>query len=179
MKHLAIAGLLLVSCALVAPACLAGGTPAAGTASAREFVQKFYDGYLKLTDGDHAQDPEEIALQTSPQSFDAALMQALKEDLAAAAKSPDEIVGLDFDPFLNAQDLCAPYTAGKVTQDGDTYKVEVFGHGCGEKPGQPTVIPILKQRQGSWVFVNFIYPGNGDLLSVLRDLKKGREHPSN
>jgi hypothetical protein len=46
----------------------------------------------------------EIVLK-SKYAFSPELASKLKEDLAAQEKSPGEIVGLDFDPFLNAQDV--------------------------------------------------------------------------
>jgi hypothetical protein len=33
----------------------------------------------------------------------------LKEDLAESAKVPDEIVGLDFDPYINGQETPTRY----------------------------------------------------------------------
>ncbi len=177
MKNLIVAFSLIMA-ALAAPAGLAADALGATAASAQAFTQKFYDWYVKQDGQDHNESAEEIALKTKPQFFDAGLMQALKEDLAASAKSPDDVVGLDFDPFMNTQEDCGPYKTGKVTQDGDTYRVEVFGRCAPEKPGQPDVIAALKQVKGGWIFVNFFYPGNGDLLSVLQSLKKEREHPS-
>lgn len=178
MKSLIVA-FFLITAALVVPAGMAADTPSATMAAAQDFTQKFYDWYVKQDAQDDNDSAEDIALKTKPRYFDAGLMKALKEDLAAAAKSPDEIVGLDFDPIMNTQDTCGPYKTGKVTQEGDTYRVEVFGTCTPEKPGQPDVIPALTQVQGAWIFVNFYYPGNGDLLTVLQDLKKEREHPSN
>jgi len=181
MRHLAVAGLCLVVSALAAPACLGADGRASGAPSAQVFVQKFYDWYLQRSKREGTVDPLEAALKEKPELFDASLTKALKEDLAASAKSPDEIVGLDFDPILDAQDTCGPYTTGKVSRDGDSYRVEVFGHGCSdEKPGQPDVIAVIKRKQGAWMFVNFVYPPmDSDLLTTLEALKKEREHPAN
>ena len=166
-----VAGLFTV-CALVAPN-YAGAEGAA--ASAQSFVQGFYDWYVKQSQQDNNLSGVELALRDKPGLISAALTHALREDLAASAKSPDEVVGLDFDPFLNAQDVCGPYKTGKVTQQGDTYDVEVFGS-CPDNGGhQPDVIAEVKARHGGWMFVNFIYPGNGDLLSVLMSLKEERQ----
>lgn len=177
MKNLIVAFSLIMA-ASAAPAGMAAEAPGATAASAQAFTQKFYDWYVKQDSQNDNESAEEITLKQKPQFFDAVLMQALKEDLVASAKSPGEIVGLDFDPFMNTQDTCGPYKTGKVTQEGDTYRVEVFGRCAPEKPGQPDVIVALKQVKGSWIFVDFFYPGNGDLLSVLQELKKEREHPS-
>lgn len=180
MKHIVSSGLFLIACALMAPACMGADEQFSDSISAQAFVQKFYDWYLQEGKREQAMDPLVSALKEKPELFDAPLAKALNEDLAASAKSPDEVVGLDFDPFLNAQDTCDPYTTGKVSRDGDSYQVQVFGHGCSDqKPGQSDVTAVVKEKRGSWMFVNFLYPGNGDLLTVLQALKKEREHPSN
>jgi hypothetical protein len=45
-----------------------------------------------------------LAIKTKSSVFSPQLALALKEDSAAQAKAEGEIVGLDFDPFLNSQD---------------------------------------------------------------------------
>jgi len=177
MKRLIIAGMLLLFGAILAPACMSAAPQASDTQSAQAFVQSFYDWYLKAVKGEANESAEEVALKTKTAIFSKPLVAGLKEDLAAAAKTPDEVVGLDFDPFLNAQDVCDPYKTGKVSQDGDSYKVEVMDS-CPDKPAQPAVIAVVQKTAGLWMFVNFLYPGNGDLLQVLKDLKKERENPS-
>ena len=140
--------------------------------SARGFVQAFSDWYVKAgTDSDSA-------LKKKPAWFSAELTQALKADAAAAAKTPDEVVGLDFDPFLNAQEVCAPYKAGEVKQAGGAYEVAVLDS-CPEKPGQPAVLARLVIQGVSWMFTDFIYPARDsqpqeDLLSVLKSLQQER-----
>ncbi len=175
MRYLNIAAILLTVAIVAAPVSVAADTGASATDSAKTFVQSFYDWYMAQTKKTGGEPPEELALKDKRQSFDASLVKALDEDLAAAAKSPDEIVGLDFDPFLNAQDDCSPYKVGKATRVRDAYQVEIFGSCSGDDHKRPDVIAEIKKLNGSWIFVNFIYPGNGDLLSVLQDLKKERQ----
>ena len=47
---------------------------------------------------------------------------------AAYKKSPEEIVGLDFDPFLNAQDIAERYLVGKIIPKGGTSNTPLLRH---------------------------------------------------
>jgi hypothetical protein len=111
------------------------------------------------------------------------LYRALKEDLAASAKNSDEVVGLDFDPFLNAQDVAERYVIGKVTANADTFLIEIYGIWSGKKNEKPEVVAEVARKAGQCFFVNFHYgktelPENENLLSVLKGLKKERQaHP--
>src|SRR5262245_41509392 len=74
-------------------------------ASSREFVQKFYKSYVPKALAGHTGPAWQFAIDNMSASFDGGLLEALKDDLAAQAQSSgDDIVGLDFDPFLNSQD---------------------------------------------------------------------------
>lgn len=108
-----------------------------------------------------------------------ALYKALKADEDAAAKSPGEIVGLDFDPFYNAQDYADKYVVGNVKQKGAVYLVDVWGLWEGKKRDKPDVVAEVQQVNGKWIFTNMHYgksniPENENLLSILRALKKER-----
>jgi hypothetical protein len=146
------------------------------------FVQQFYDWYAAkenaLMKSNSLESALEVALREKRSSFSAELVKGLKEDLAASKKSPDE-VGLDFDPFLNAQDIAERYFAGKITPKGDHYLVEVFGVWGGQKKSSPDVVPELALENGQWIFTNFHYGKtdiavNENLVSVLQILKKDR-----
>lgn len=171
------AGLLTLTCALVTPACQGADGAPSDAQSAKTFVQDFYAWYVKEVKKGHRESSEAITLRTRASLFSGPLVDALKDDLAASARSPEEVVGLDFDPFLNSQELCEPYKIGKPTPDADTYKVPVYGS-CPDKPGQPDVIAALQKSGDAWIFVNFFYPGDGDLLAVLEQLKQDRKKPS-
>jgi hypothetical protein len=108
------------------------------------------------------------------------LAKGLEGDLAASKKSPGEIVGLDFDPFLNAQDIAERYLVGNVTSKGDHYWVEVFGVWNGQKNSNPDVVPEVAFENGHWIFTNFHYgktdiPVNENLVSILEVLQKDRQ----
>jgi hypothetical protein len=168
MKSLAA----IACCALSLIAVPAFGDAAAD--SARNFVQGFYTWYVPLALDPKGKVASDIALARKPALFAPGLEAALKADSVAAAKSPGEVVGLDFDPFMNSQDPCESYLTGAVTGAGKHYKVEVFGVCSGKRDEKPYVIAEVIPQGSSWVFVNFLYPGNGDLLGVLKSLAEER-----
>lgn len=149
-----------------------------------QFVQRFYDWYLArenaLTKENSQKSADDVALSEKESVFSSELVRALREDSAASKKSPGEVVGLDFDPFLNAQDVPERYMVGKARRKSDHWLVEVFGLWNGKKNSTPDVVPELVLKNGQWVFVNFHYPDskipiNENLVSVLKELKKERD----
>jgi hypothetical protein len=144
-------------------------------ASSRDFVQKFYDAYVPQALAEHTVPASQFAIDHMSASFEAGLLAALKDDAAAQAKSSDEIVGLDFDPFLNSQDPAERYEVGSATQDGSKYLVDVYPVMSGKRSQEPAVIAELVYENGHWLFVDFRYPGSDDLLTVLTTLKASRE----
>lgn len=177
MRYLHVVAGFLAVCALLAPNYASAEGEGASPQNAHAFVQGFYDWYAKQSQQDNNLSGVELALKDRPEAFSAEIVRGLREDLAASAKSPDEVVGLDFDPFLNAQEVCAPYKVGKLAKVKGGYRVEVTGS-CpkdGSDSDQPDVIAEVKTLNGKWIFVDFIYPGNGDLLIVLKSLKEKRQ----
>jgi hypothetical protein len=82
--------------------------------SCRNFVQQFYDWYVKR--------PElPPALKYRPSAFSPELLRRLKEDGEAQARVRDEIVGLDFDPILYSQDPGGHYVVSRI-------KLKAKGH---------------------------------------------------
>jgi hypothetical protein len=152
----------------------AAAEPADGCA---QFVQKFYDWYLARENALMKAKSEKSALDATLRekrsSFSPSLVRALEEDAAAARKSPGEIVGLDFDPFLNSQEMPERYLVGEVHAKADHYLVDVFGVLEGKKDSKPTVVAEVVSRNGQWIFLNFHYEKD-NLVSVLAQLKKER-----
>ena len=144
----------------------------AATKSLQRFVQEFYDWYAPHSVSDGPLPAVDLALKQKPSVFSARLGDALRDDSIARAKTPDMIVGLDFDPFLASQDPCVPYEVGQVVKDGNRYKVSIFEACNGKKADRATVVAELEHKASSWVFVNFDYPGSGDLMTALGLLKK-------
>lgn len=146
----------------------------------RKAVQEFYDWYLSHLMREAPTPAMTRELNARTRNFSAELRGHLAEDSAAAAKSPDEIVGLDFDPFVNSQDPAPRYVARKTYRAGKGYWVEVHGVIEGKVSEVPDVIPELVLSRGHWMFVNFHYPAQGadgvrsDLLGVLKLLREDR-----
>src|SRR5258708_2574471 len=143
--------------------------------SCRKFVQTLYDWYGAKAVHAHAGRSSDSALKYKRSAFSSELTRSLTED-SNAQKKADEIVGLDFDPFLGGQDTCEPYSLKKVTITGSKCQVEVFGSSC-EKQAKADVVPELELTGGRWLFVNFSYPNLGehtDLLSTLKQLRNDR-----
>ena len=152
-------------------------------AACRNVVQEFYNWYVPRMMREVRISARDQALMTRPRNFSLELRRRLAEDGAAAAKSPDEIVGLDFDPFTNSQDPTSRYVAKRAYRSGKGYRVEVHGIIDGKANAAPDVIPELMQSRGRWMFVNFHYPAEGnepksDLLGVLKQLRDARRKPS-
>lgn len=151
---------------------------AAEKASCRKFVGEFYTWYL--AQGKNG-DPLRVALRRKKTNFSGEVIRRLNEDAAAGAKSPNEIVGLDFDPVLNSQDFAEKYVPGKVTQKGRLFLVEVFSVYSGKRSDVPAVLPELRHEGGRWVFTNFVYKHDGktdDLLRLLKQMKADRKKGS-
>ena len=92
-------------------------------------------------------------------------------------------MGLDFDPFLNAQDVAQRYTARRVSRQGGSVRVEVYASWDPKKPADLAVVPELARRGGQWMFVNVRHPPHekgekeNSLLQVLRELSAERRKP--
>lgn len=155
-----------------------GGTSSGDESACRTFVQDFYNWYAPRTQGTGRTMDDPLKLKSA--SFDPTLLKLLKEDSAAQAKSKDEIVGLDFDPFLNSQDPAKKYVVRKVKAKGNAYLVDVFEGSASKNETKPSVTAEVAQRNGRWQFINFHYgksdiPENENLLNILKVLKKDRQ----
>jgi hypothetical protein len=153
---------------------------------ARLFVQKFYDWYgaldAQMMPGGKTPSPYHLTLIHKPPYLDTKLINALLGDDKAQADNPGEIVGLDSDPFTNAQDTRSGYQTGIVTQKGIYYFVDVHDIKSGHSKKEILAADLVTTAEvtninGHWVFVNFIYPkadGGGNLLDLLAGMKKDR-----
>jgi len=145
--------------------------------SVRQFTAHFYDWYLKAADTDRIAmlGTKEMQHALAPE-----LLQALKNDYEVQAQdNTGYIVGLDFDPFLAAQDRCEHYEVRKIVKKGESYWAEIHGvGGCGAH-NDPDLIAEVTPRNGAWVFANFHYPRPfaQDLLTLLASLRQDRTKP--
>jgi hypothetical protein len=173
--------ILLALIALIPPAMPVESAPSR-TEGCRRFVQGFYDWYVQEMKRDIGRGSE-LAIKRRGASFTRELRQRLAEDAAASAKSPDEIVGLDFDPILNAQDIAQRYTVRKVTLKGGVYRAEVYATWNGKAEKLPAVAPEVILTGRRWTFRNFRYPPHqqgekeSDLLTILKQLRQERAKP--
>jgi hypothetical protein len=150
----------------------------AGQKQASDFVQKFYNWYVPIALKTTKEPSSDLAIAKRGSLFEASLLRALKADAEAARNSPGDIVGLDFDPFLNAQDPSKKYVAGDVSESGGLYLVGVYSVDKGKRAAKPDVVAELKPAKDSFVFTNFRYGADGDLVAILKQLADDREHPS-
>lgn len=137
----------------------------AGTA--REFVQGFLDWYLPrdLVDGEATM--KEIIRKQKTGILDPELARLLREDRAAQDRC-NEVVGIEFDPFLNTQDPAQRYEAGNISQTGQHYRVDIYGIESGKRHEKPDLSAEVLKRNGRWTFINFYYPDGNDLLAILK-----------
>ncbi|EDY19432.1 conserved hypothetical protein [Chthoniobacter flavus Ellin428] len=166
---------ILLLAALALFAWSAGAAPLQAADSPAKFVQDFYNWYVPLSKHDRHEASSDVALKKRAADFSPELTKALKEDSAAAAKNPGELVGLDFDPFLNSQETVDRSVVGNVTEKNGAYRVEVYHFLDGKKDKKPQVIPEVKSVNGHWVFINFWNSEKGNLLEELRQLAKDRK----
>lgn len=165
-RHLFIGCMIMLSMVVFS---VANAQPSNDAASAKAFVQQFYDWYLPLStkpvDRKKTVAADVAALKQKPECFDTPLREALLADAAAQAKFPGEIVGLDFDPFLAAQDDVLKVKLGDVKQVGSRYLVMVNNN---------RLTAEVVNVGPNWKFTNFIYP-KSNLMQTLTDLRKERE----
>lgn len=175
MRHAQIVCVVLWAVLGGLPSALA--TELADAVSVRQFVQQFYDWYAPIAQEDQRKRPAAAeAIERRKSSFSPELWSALKEDLDAQAKSR-EIVGIDWDPFLNSQDPCEKYSAGAVKEQGGLFLVEVFMAACGDgaKLSGPAVVANIRKSGKAWQFTNFTDPEHHvNLMEALKVLKQER-----
>jgi len=154
-----------------------GNEATSDSGGARDFVQSFYDWYVPISHRASSDRPAEIVLGERSSAFDSTLARELKEDSDAQSRANGDIVGLDFDPFLSAQDPCERYEVVGVRKNGESYLASVRGIGGCENHGETDVDAEVIARDGAWVFTNFHYPrlGGSDLLTTLQKLREDRK----
>jgi len=147
------------------------------TGAVRQFVQGFYDWYTPIVK--RTTDPVPpyvIAIRSRRSDFTTILERALARDWAEQKKVEGYSVGLEYDPFINAQDTEDRYEVGKVRQAGRAFMVEVHGVAGRKVNAKPDVVAKVVKYGGKYRFENFLYPDNGgNLLSVLKGLAADRK----
>jgi hypothetical protein len=151
-----------------------------GSPSCLQFAQGFYDWYAPITQKETGTPAWDIALHKRRDAFSSQLFRALKADSEAQARAKGELVGLDFDPFVNSQDPADHYEARQHAVKDNRCSVEVWRaspNDTAAKSAKPAVIAALALVRGHWFFVNFQYPDETDLLTLLRRQDKNSRKP--
>jgi hypothetical protein len=164
--------LLMYLCSLGAGAQLTGRPKG----SAREFVESFYQWYVPRAHSETADRPCEIALKYKRSAFSSQLAELMREDSTAQARCKDS-VGINWDPFLNYQEVADRYLVGRITQKGQTYMADIYAVWAGEQRQKPDVTAEFVEKDGHWFFVNFHYPDGGDLLTTLKSPRRPCSRP--
>lgn len=102
--------------------------------------------------------------------FAPALLALLDADDRAAAATPDEIVGLDFDPLTNAQEEAEAWTPGSAQVTGTTAAVPVELR-TGTQTRRVTVRLVAQGQQ--WRIADLDY-GETTLVRTLEQLAAER-----
>lgn len=177
MKTLTTVACMLLAASLCVPTAN-GAIDGQTRQQVKRFVHDFYNWYVAQALKNDKQPAWSAALKDKRSAFSPALFLALKEDSDAQAKA-SEIVGLDFDPFLNTQDPCDRYEVGNVIPHAAGYRIEIYGVCSGKRNQKPDVVADLIRQDGSWAFTNFLYPAiHGDLRDILRALRQERQKSS-
>lgn len=158
--------LYLIACGKSAPAFSAD--------DARRAVDDFYGWYVPIQKQTPRADMR--AVHDRGALFSSPLVAALRADSTASAASPGAVVGLDGDPFLNAQDACDRYSSAGVAEVGGRFLVQVLGAGgCPDHTTADVTVEVTPTN-GTPVFTNFIYSSRerDDLVSLLAYLDSTR-----
>lgn len=145
--------------------------------SASGFTQEFYES---LEERDWSVHPVDAAVADQPRYFSAELISALRIDIDVRSRHPDQIVGLDWDPFTASQDPCIPYNVDHAISSGDTVLVAVKG-ACTDTASSspPDVVAVVGRSGSGWVFQDFRYPDSETgLLETLAQLQRLRDADS-
>lgn len=105
------------------------------------------------------------------------LRRALDADRAAQMAAEGEIVGLDFDPFLAAQDPCDSYAPREAAVVQGNIHVAVYCTSGSGHPLTPDVIYVLTRQGTRFLVADIQYPGGGVLTEILERLARDRNIP--
>jgi hypothetical protein len=144
----------------------------------RKFARDFYRWYVPIAFKGNKVPAFGIAIKQRPSSFSPQLLKALRDDAEAQAKAIGEMVGLDFDPFLNSQDPSNHYVIGQIKLKNDGSWVDIHTSKSEKTHAKSSVIAVVNQSGGHWFFTNFRFPNDGDILETLQILKQDRQQSS-
>ena len=140
--------------------------------SAECFAADFYSWYTGRPESGGAGMDMSTAIAKRPSSFTPSLLSAIAADNAAQAAAA-EIVGLNGDGFINAQDPCERYVTGKAQPVGDRFRVPVYAVCQGRQSDSVALFAEVARVDSGFEFTNFIYD-QSDLVGALAELRKER-----
>lgn len=137
--------------------------------SVRDYVQGFYDWYAKRVSSDDTNKSWMDMLKLARWDLSDDLSKLLEQDAAAQAHC-NEIIGIDFDPFLLTQDPATSYVVGEIEQKGRHFMVSVYRVERGQRDKTPDMIAeIARRSDGRWYFVDFYSPEiSKGLVAILK-----------
>ncbi len=181
------ASLIVVPAAVSGAANLSAGAVVAfaSEAGARAFVQSFYDWYTgRMLAASKSKSGKGWGfidgIRGRPDSFSPELKRLLEEDYAAARKCPSDVVGLDWDPFLETQDSPGAYRVGKVEKTAQGFRMSVDdmkARGVNNPVAQADVAFV----GGHWMFVDFVEEptdpkSRQGLVAILKGYERSGEY---
>ncbi|MFN8012262.1 MAG: hypothetical protein U0P81_12905 [Holophagaceae bacterium] len=166
--------LLFLTVCLVLPAAAQPAKPPAEADAARKAAQAFYDWYAPMAMKSSKEPAFERALRERSAALSEDLAKALAADAAAQRAVPDDIVGLDWDPFLNAQDSYPRYQTGTVTAKEGAFLVAMHGVVSGKRIGEAVFVVEMVPKGGRYLLANVRGAKGGDLMTSLRQLAEER-----
>jgi hypothetical protein len=164
---------------LLAGSAVSAAPPAQGDAKSRAqaFARSFYDWYTEAGQDRNV----EVVLLLKKDVFTPELYEALKADAEVTSKAEGELVGLDFDPFLNAQEAAYTYELGEAVEQAGDFRIPIYGHWGNQAQPQKhhDLTAQVRCAADGCRFVNFHYPKSKllldrDLASVLKALAQQR-----
>jgi hypothetical protein len=173
---------------IAAPAGAGAATPNdPSEAGARAFVQGFYDWYVgQMRAASKSRSGKGFgfndAIRRKSEAFSPELKRLLEEDYAASSKCAEEVVGLDWDPFLETQDDPGTYAAGRVDKTAQGFRVSVDvkdakARGVRNPAAQADVAFV----GGRWTFVDFVEEptdpkSRQGLVAILKGYERSGEY---
>lgn len=142
---------------------------------AMAFVSRFIADYFAVTEEPTPADSVRRAAINA--RLLPALRRALAADRAAQMDAEGVIVGLDFDPFLAAQDPCDTYAPREAAMVDGRVHVAVYCTSGWGHPLMPEAIYVLERQGTRFLIADILYPGSGVLTDILEHLARDRATP--
>lgn len=135
----------------------------------KEFYDNFYPAYKRYMEGNNRKLSDFKKLFEPKNYFTDTLSSLLIDDERRQLAHPGEITGLDFDPFIDAQDDVGKPIVGETKANGAKTLVTVT---FSMVPKHKVLIE-LSSGQGGLVISNIIYPDEKtDLLKLFSKIKE-------